>query len=98
MKYMFIDCSELTGLDVSGFDTGNVTDMAYMFFDCSNLTGLDVSGFDTRNVTYMWYMFEGTDKLRNVNANFDVIKVLYCESFMDPGDTFNGRPWEELFW
>ena len=34
MGCMFFLCSSLTSLDVSGFDTSNVTDMGCMFYDC----------------------------------------------------------------
>ena len=50
---MFYGCSGLTSLDVSGFNTDNVTDMGWMFAGCSGLTSLDVSGFNTSNVTNM---------------------------------------------
>jgi surface protein len=56
---MFYDCSGLTSLDVSGFDTSNVTDMQCMFDDCFGLTSLDVSGFNTSNVKNMNSMFRG---------------------------------------
>lgn len=35
---MFGDCSFLTKLDLSKWDTSKVTDMGSMFFDCKNLT------------------------------------------------------------
>ena len=37
MAGMFSGCSRLTSLDVSNFNTENVTDMSYMFDGCSNL-------------------------------------------------------------
>lgn len=55
-KNMFYFCSNLTTLDLSNFDTSNITDMSYMFGFCSALTTLDVSNFDTSNVTDMSYM------------------------------------------
>ena len=50
---MFSECSNLTNLDVSNFNTSNVTSMSEMFSGCSNLTNLDVSNFNTSNVTNM---------------------------------------------
>ena len=44
-------------LDLSIFDTSQVTRMDWMFFGCSILTSLDVSNFDTSNVTDMFGMF-----------------------------------------
>ena len=56
MKNMFFICLNLLSLDVSGWDTSNVTDMSYMFSNCS-LATLDLSGWDTSNVTNMRRMF-----------------------------------------
>ena len=48
---MFYRCSSLTSLDVSNFNTSNVTYISSMFFRCSSLTSLDVSHFNTSKVT-----------------------------------------------
>ncbi len=48
---MFKSCSNLSSLDLSGFDTSNVTNMSSMFESCSSLVSLDLSGFDISNVT-----------------------------------------------
>ena len=69
-------CSSLTQLDVSGFDTSNVTDMGLMFDGCSSLTNLDMSGFDTSNVTDMGLMFDGCSSLTNLDmSGFDMSNV-----------------------
>ena len=39
---MFDGCESLQKLDVSNFDTSNVTDMYGMFYNCSSLQELDV--------------------------------------------------------
>ena len=49
-SYMFYNCSKLTTLNVSNFDTSKVTNMQYMFGDCSNLT-LDCSHWNVDKVT-----------------------------------------------
>ena len=54
---LFSGCTSLTSLDVSGWDTSNVTNMYNMFNYCEKLTSLDVSGWDTSNVTNMSHMF-----------------------------------------
>lgn len=59
MGYMFWSCSELTNLDVSGFDTGNVKNMRGVFCGCGKLTSLDISNFSTQSVTDMNRMFAG---------------------------------------
>ena len=43
MGDMFCSCTNLTSLDVSNFDTKNVTDMGYMFFYCQNLATIYAS-------------------------------------------------------
>lgn len=69
---MFSGCSNLTKVDLSGFDTSKVTDMRCMFYGCSNLTYVDISGFDTSNVTNMELMFNECRKLSKVDlSGFD---------------------------
>ena len=58
---MFAACDNLTKIDVSSFDTSNVTNMEYMFCSCTNLTSLDLSGFDTSKVTSIDYMFSNQE-------------------------------------
>ena len=55
MNSMF-SYSKVPALDLSGFDTSNVTDMSYMFAG-SKVTILDLSSFNTSNVTNMNAMF-----------------------------------------
>ncbi len=69
MAGMFYGCSGLTSLDVSGFNTANVTNMAGMFYGCSGLTSLDVSGFNTANVTNMAGMFYGCSGLTSLDVS-----------------------------
>ena len=69
MDYMFNNCSNLTSLDVSKFDTQNVTSMWTMFKGCSSLTSLDLSNFDTQNVTNMYGMFYGCVNLATIYAS-----------------------------
>ena len=66
----------LTSLDVSSFDTSNVTNMNYMFSGLLALETLDLSNFDTRNVVTMDRMFEKMPKLKNLNiSSFDTSHV-----------------------
>ena len=55
MSYMF-QGSKATSIDLSSFDTSNVTGMTDMFNE-SAATSLDLSSFDTSNVTSMYEMF-----------------------------------------
>ena len=73
---MFAWCEGLTSLDVTGFDTSNVTNMSAMFISCSGLTSLDVSSFDTSNVTDMSEMFYYCAGITDLDvSNFDTSNV-----------------------
>ena len=72
----------LTKIDLSGWDTSNVTDMSEMFSGCSSLTSLDVSGFKTDNVTSMSQMFNGCSSLTSLDvSSFNTSKVNSYSSF-----------------
>ena len=76
MSYMFCECIGLTSLDVSKFDTSQVTNMGSMFYSCSRLTSLDVSKFDTSQVTNMGSMFEACKSLTSLDVSkFDTSQV-----------------------
>ena len=66
MGSMFNKCSSLTSLDVSNFDTSQVTDMSAMFLECSGLTSLDVSKFNTSKVINMSIMFYTCNSLSKI--------------------------------
>ena len=56
-SHMFNCCNNITSINLSSFDTKNVTNMSYMFYNCKRLEELDLSSFDTRKVTNMSHMF-----------------------------------------
>jgi len=75
-SYMFYSCKSLTNLDLSNFNTTNVTDMSYMFYSCKSLTNLNLSNFNTTNVTNMSCMFSNCNSLTNLDlSNFNTINV-----------------------
>ena len=57
MSNMFSGCSSLKELNLSNFNTHNVTDMGYMFYGCSSLLELNISNFNFNNITNIEYMF-----------------------------------------
>ena len=57
LNNMFYYDVQLANLNVSSFDTSNVTDMELMFGSCDALTSLDLSNFDTNGVQNYSYMF-----------------------------------------
>ena len=75
-NYMFFECSSLTNLNLSNFNTTNVIDMSFMFERCPSLTNLNLSNFNTTNVTNMSSMFDGCSSLTNLNlSNFNTTNV-----------------------
>ena len=74
LKSIFIECTSLTSLDLSNFNTNNVTNMSRMFYNCYSLTSLNLSNFNTNNVTNMGWMFYGINKNCNLICNDYKIK------------------------
>ena len=58
MNNMFCGCCQLKELDLSNFNTNNVTDMSWMFYSCRSLKELNLFNFNTNNVTDMREMFD----------------------------------------
>ena len=81
--FAFFD--KMTSIDLSAFDTSEVTDMEEMFASCSSLPNLDVSNFDTSKVTDMSGMFNKCRSLTSLDvSNFDTSEVtnmsyMFCE-------------------
>ena len=69
MLNMLNGCRGLTKIDLSRFDTSNVTNMNSMFFDCRALTGLDISNFNTINVINWNYMFSNIPVTVQITTN-----------------------------
>ena len=81
MSGMFYSCFLLENIDVSHFNTSNVTIMGGlpgegMFSGCRNLKSLDVSNFNTENVTDMTALFSGCSSLMSLDlSNFNTSNV-----------------------
>ena len=69
MYAMFSNCSSLKTLDLSSFDTRNVTTLQWTFYECSSLTSLNLNGFNTSSVTDMGYTFSGCSSLTSLNLS-----------------------------
>ena len=81
MNSMFSGCSSLTSLDVTKFNTTNVTSMGEMFRGCAALTSLDVTNFNTANVTKMSAMFQNCSSLGSLDlTKFNTANVTTMES------------------
>lgn len=67
---------QIEELDLSTWDTSNVTDMSGMFNMCINLKKLNISNFNTENVQNMGLMFSGCRSLISLDlSNFNTINV-----------------------
>ncbi len=87
--FVFSYKSSLVTLDVSGWNTSNVTDMYRMFNylgpNYSKLTTIKgIESWDTSNVTVMSYMFASCDKLTTLDvSSWDTSKVTRMNGMFD---------------
>ena len=77
MSYMFYN-SQATTIDLSSFDTSNVTNMSSMFVG-GQATTLDLSNFNTSNVTDMSGMFYNSNATTIDLSSFDTFIVTNME-------------------
>ena len=83
MSFLFLGCSSLASIDLSGFNTEKVTDMSFMFQNCSAFETLDLSSFNTANVTDMNNMFNNCSNLTDLYLdaeNFNTAAVTNMKS------------------
>ena len=67
---------DLEFVDLSNFDTSEVTDMSGIFYECSSLKSIDLSNFDTSKVINMGSMFYECSSLKSIDiSNFNTSKV-----------------------
>ena len=82
--YMFEDCTSLTNINLSNFNTQNVKDMRFMFDWCESLTSINLSNFNTQNVMDMSGIFSGCKSLTNINlSNFNTQNVTDMSSMFN---------------
>ena len=71
-------------LDLSDWDTSNVTDMSWMFSNCRGLTYIDLSKFNTSNVTNMSIMFLNCNSLTSLDlSGLNTSKVTDMKSMFE---------------
>ena len=110
MSYMFYNCFSLTYLNLSNFNTYNITDMNAMFSHCSSLITLNLSNFNTNNVIFMNNMFSHCSSLIYLNlTNFNTNNVIdmsnmFCKCFslfslnLSNFNTYNVKNMENMFY
>ena len=73
---MFWSNKRIEFLNLSSFDTSQVTLMNYVFCGCAKLESIDLSSWNTANVTNMLHLFHNCKKLTSIKINhFDTSKV-----------------------
>ena len=85
MGYMFWGCTNLKEIDLTNFDTKDVTDMNRMFSGCHSLIELDLTSLDTSKVTDMNEIFGGCKNLENLNISNLKTNLVKNMSYMFSG-------------
>ena len=79
MKYMFSDCSSLTRINVTNFDTQNILNMGNIFSQCVSFhlkIEPDVYYLNTSNVINMKSKFKGCSSINSLYIEaFDISDV-----------------------
>ena len=92
---MFSYC-RLLRLDISSFNTEQVTNMTHMFYMDNFLQTIDISNFKTNNVIDFSFMFCGCDNLYGLDGTkFNVEKAKYLNLSDYSGE--NGKLYNMLF-
>jgi surface protein len=78
---LFKNYASIISINLSQFDTSDITDMSEMFSGCSNLESIYFGdSFNTSNVKKMDYMFNGCTQLIYLNlSRFDIRNVVSLE-------------------
>ena len=67
--FLFYGIYNLQSIDLSLFDTQNITNMCGMFFNCNNLKIIDLSSFNTKNVINLRNMFYNCKSLKSLDLS-----------------------------
>ena len=76
--FFFNNCSSLTSINLSNFNTNNVTNMSCMFSHCSSLTSINLSNFNCDKIKTgdeMKEMFKDCYKLKIENVKHKDFKI-----------------------
>ena len=80
-SFMFSGCDNIKKIDLSSFDSSEVTNMYYMFGKCHYLKEIKLDNLNTENVTDMSYMFNTCSELEKIifPKSFNTKKVTNIE-------------------
>ena len=88
LNYLFMDCFNLSDIDLSYINTSNATTFESMFNGCYSLEILDLSNLDTGKVANYTKMF-GTDDAFNDSKNSSLTTIYVSENFKNREKTTN---------
>ena len=102
----FIGCSALKKVNLSNWNTKNVTSMVGMFYNCEALQEIDLSSFDTKNVKDFEWMFNGATALTkiyvgnnwNTENNTGKTKEVFPENCKLPNFSNTNESYRDLKW
>ena len=73
---LFCACSDITEIDLSNFDSSEVTSFHRMFEGCSSLISVNLTNLDTSKVNNIYQMFKDCSSLISLDlSNFDSSKI-----------------------
>ena len=75
MKAMFRKCKELENLDLSNFNTSNVTNMEFMFYECDKLKYLNLLNFSINCETKNIFSFKQKNKCNFITNNTNLFNL-----------------------
>ena len=76
LSYVFYECSALTQLDLSNWDTRNIQYTISTFSGCNNLTEINCSRWNTSKVTNIQSMFAGCSSIQTIPVRDWVVSNL----------------------
>jgi surface protein len=90
LRNMFYGCTLLTSLDLSGWNTSELTNISQLFYNCTLLTDINMSGWNLQNITENSSAFYNCKALTNfqapsninTNINFASCNKLTLDSLM----------------
>ena len=80
--YIFYKCLNITEIDLSNFNTSQVTSMNHMFDGCASLTSINLSYINTQNITLIGYMFYNCISLTSLDLYYFNISYVTNMDYM----------------
>ena len=74
MRAIFIDCTNLTSVDLSSFDTSNLTNMSETFFGNRKLMRLDLRNFKINSLTDYSQLFSSVSTEIEITTNSTMVE------------------------